>query len=138
MGIKIDAHIHNLAYMVTNANWTCQLCKVSFKSFMPTYYCTNCMFNVCGGCMAKLNDENKYPLLFIKGKKESDQIKNIVSICHHHQLMYCLTSRGFEGLSTWYCNKCLKDYNNGEWSFYCSWCDYNLCYNCYLKFSPNC
>ena len=134
MGIKIDAHIHNLVYMVTNANWRCQLCKTAFKSFMPTYYCTNCMFNVCGGCMAKLNDENKYPLLFIKGKKESNAITNVVSSCHHHQLMYCITSRCFEGLSAWYCNKCLKDYDNGEWSFYCSWCDYDLCYDCYIKF----
>ena len=76
MGIKIDAHIHNLVYMVTNANWRCQLCKTAFKSFMPTYYCTNCMFNVCGGCMKNLNDENKYPLLFIKGKKERSRPKN--------------------------------------------------------------
>ena len=137
MGIKIDAHIHNLVYMRTNANWTCQLCKNDFKSFLPTYYCTNCMFNVCGACMQNLNDENKYPLLFIQGKKESDEIKNVLSPCHHHQLMYCITSRCFEGLSSWYCNKCLKDYNNGEWSFYCSWCDYDLCYNCFLKFGGN-
>ena len=134
MGIKIDAHIHNLVYMITNRNWKCNLCKVSYPKILPTYYCTYCEFDVCDACMEKLNDENKYPLIFIKGKKESENITKVTCSCHQHQLMYCLTSRCFEGLSSWYCNKCLKDYNNGEWSFYCSWCDYDLCCNCYKRF----
>ena len=137
IAIKIDDHCHNLVYMVTNRNWICNLCRDSFPNFIPTYYCTNCDFDVCKKCKKNISDEDKYPLLF-KGKRENYNIKTINnSRYHRHPLIYCITSRNEEGNTSWICDKCLKHYNNGEWSFYCSMCDYDLCFNCYKSITFN-
>ena len=131
IGIKVDAHNHNLVYMITNRNWICNLCKESYPNFIPTYYCTKCDFDVCRTCMNKLSDEFKFPLFF-KGKKENSFIKTIDDTkFHYHPLIYCITSRGSERKTNWICDKCLGHYDNSEWSFYCSICDYDLCFNCY-------
>lgn len=131
MSIKIDDHIHRLIYLVSNRNWICNLCRESYPNFIATYYCTKCDFDVCRHCMKELSDEVKYPLIS-KGKKENDSIKIIKNLKYHqHPLVYCITSRCSEAKTNWICDKCLKHYNNGEWSFYCSLCDFDLCFECY-------
>ena len=129
-GIKIDNHSHRLVYMITNKDWTCDLCEKSFDDDIPTYYCTKCNYNVCENCMEKLSDEKKYPL-DDEGERENNDIKTIDVDCHEHPLVYCLTSRSENKETTWICNKCLKHYEDNEWSFYCTSCDYDLCYECY-------
>ena len=52
--------------------------------------------------------------------------------CHNHNLIYCLTQRTNEP-TLWICNNCKSKYVNRDWSFYCTKCDYDLCYNCYNK-----
>ena len=125
IGIKIDDHCHNLVYMVTNRDWICNLCRESFPNIIPTFYCTKCDFDVCRRCMEELCDEIKYPLIF-KGKRISKNIKTIHDRRHHHPLIYCITSRDSERSTNWICNECFKHYNNSEWSFYCSLCDYEF------------
>ena len=135
MTIKIDDHCHSLVNLVSNRNWICNLCRESYPHFIPTFYCTKCDFDVCRNCMKSLSDENKYPLLF-KGKRENYNIKIINNNkYHYHPLIYCITSRNSERSTNWICNRCSKHYNNGEWSFYCSLCDYDLCFDCYKKLS---
>ena len=96
---------------------------------MQTYYCSNCNYDVCENCMKTISDEKKYPLLFT-GNRVDYNIKVINAFCHIHPLVYCITSRD-RNPTTWRCNKCLKKYEGNEWSFYCTLCDYDLCYNCY-------
>ena len=135
INIKIDDHDHYLVYMLTNRNWICNLCMKSYPSFVPTFYCTKCDFDVCKKCMNKLSDEKKFPL-FLAGGRESVSIKSINDPSHNHPLMYCITSRLSNGITKWVCQKCFKTYKN-RWSFYCSICNYDLCYNCYINSKVN-
>ncbi len=43
--------------MITNRNWICDLCMESYPSFLPTFYCSKCDYDVCKKCMDKLSDE---------------------------------------------------------------------------------
>lgn len=129
--IKIDDHNHSLVYMLTNRDWICNLCMKSYPSFVPTFYCTKCDYDVCKKCMNKLSDEKKLPL-FLAGGRENVNIKSIHDDSHEHPLIYCITSRGSNKITKWVCQKCSKIYKN-KWSFYCSICNYDLCYNCYIN-----
>jgi hypothetical protein len=81
--------------------------------------------------MRQLSDEEKFPFLF-RGFRD-DHNKNVIkSIYHKHPLIYCMTSRERK-LTSWTCNECYNIYEFYDWSFYCSLCDYDLCYNCYSK-----
>jgi hypothetical protein len=131
IGITIDNHSHSLVYMITNRNWTCDLCSKSYESDEPTYYCSLCDYDVCKSCMRQLSDEEKFPFLF-RGFRDDHNKKVIKSIYHKHRLIYCMTSRGRK-LTSWTCNECYNSYEFDDWSFYCSLCDYDLCYNCYSK-----
>ena len=51
---------------------------------------------------------------------------------HDHSLIYCNTSRN-EKETYWNCNVCKVKYGPQKWSFYCTKCDYDLCYNCFIK-----
>lgn len=117
--------------MITKRNWICNLCFQENNSEIPTYYCTKCDYDVCGNCMKKLSDEEKYPLLYYK-YSNNNNITKINNKNHSHPLIYCITSRNRNPIS-WICNKCHRNYKEGSWSFYCSLCDYDLCVNCYIK-----
>ena len=55
----------------------------------------------------------------------------ISSLNKMFNLIYCITSRGSERKTNWICDKCKGHYNDSEWSFYCTICDFDLCFNCY-------
>ena len=130
-GIKIDNHEHDLFYMVTNRyrEWDCRICKESFYQD-PSYYCTKCDYDVCKKCMEKISDEEKYPLDNIDNK-DDELIEKIKYDYHPHTLIYCITSRADKIKTIWYCKECKTRYDQDEWSFFCSVCEYDLCYNCY-------
>ena len=66
-------------------------------------------------------------------------IKNpkIKSKFHEHNLIYCRSSRNFIGYNTWICDKCDTEFNNDIWSFFCTYCDYDLFCECAKKWSKN-
>jgi hypothetical protein len=130
-GIKTDNHNHVLVFMITNSNWKCQLCQKSFESIEPTYYCTKCKYNICMACMEMISDEEKYPF-FSDGERLDYNTKEVKIEGHEHNMMYCITSRQRIPTS-WNCNLCLKNYGIEDWSFYCSICDYDICYTCYIE-----
>lgn len=136
IGIKIDKHKHRLVYMITNRNWICNICRNKYSNFIPTYYCTKCDYDVCRKCMKIISDEKKYPLID-EGNRENNTIKIVEKDCHRHPLIYCITSRNAKARTTWICNECKGNYDEDEWSFYCSLCDYDICYDCYLNFDNN-
>ena len=131
IGIKIDNHEHPLVYMITNKNWICKLCSKSYDNMDPTYFCTKCEYNICMECMYKLSDEQKYPF-FTDGERFDDEVKIVNLKCHEHPLMYCITSRT-RIPTVWNCNICMENFSYQDWSFFCSICDYDICYECYLN-----
>lgn len=136
IGIKIDNHKHRLVYMITNCNWKCNICLKNYEKNVPCFYCTNCDFDACNRCMKKLSDEKKYPLNN-DGDRKSYKLNKINIDLHKHPLIYCLTSRNSNNKTTWTCNNCNDNYNEDDWSFYCSLCDYDLCYYCYMNLNEN-
>ena len=73
----------------------------------------------------------------------SFQNKNIISLInspiqiniHEHPLIYCCTkNRAGNG---WTCNKCLISYSYESYTFYCTFCDFDLCENCLGMFQLN-
>ena len=118
--------------MITNKCWICNLCQKNFDESDSTFYCTKCDYNVCEKCLRKISDEPKYPL-DEEGNRKNDTIETINFEGHKHPLIYCITSRTANKKTNWFCNECYKSFGNNEWSFYCSLCDYDLCYNCYLN-----
>ena len=130
IGINIDNHPHKLIYIKTNRDWICNLCRKNYNNNVSTYYCTKCDYDVCKKCMGKISDEQKYPILD-DGNKENYSIEKVKINCHRHPLMYCITSRNSLSKTSWICNECQNSFDENEWSFYCSKCDYDICYNCY-------
>ena len=130
IGINIDNHPHKLIYMKTNRNWICNLCREKYNNDVSSYYCTKCDYDVCKKCMNEISDEKKYPILDDENK-ESYSIDQVKINCHRHPLMYCVTSRSSKSKTSWICNECRNSFYDNEWSFYCSICDYDICYNCY-------
>ena len=69
--------------------------------------------------------------------------KNIISLInapiqifiHEHPLIYCYTKNRCG--TGWTCNKCLINYSYQTYSFYCTFCDYDLCENCLGQFQLN-
>ena len=49
---------------------------------------------------------------------------------HEHPLFYCCPVDRNKYATTWKCNKCLKDYDINKSSFYCTFCDFDICSNC--------
>lgn len=117
--------------MITNRyrEWECSICNESFYQD-PSYYCTKCDYDVCKKCMEKISDEEKYPLDNIDNK-DDELIEKINVKSHQHPLIYCITSRADKEKTIWYCKECKTKYDKNEWSFFCSVCKYDLCYNCY-------
>ena len=131
-GIKIDDHEHRLTYVITNINWECKKCNTKYDRTEPSYCCTKDKYFVCQKCMNKLSDETKYPIVD-NGYTNNKVIDTITVDYHHHELMYCLTSRYYYKPTSWFCVECKKLCDEDEWSFYCSLCEYDLCYRCYKQ-----
>ena len=130
-GINLNAHDDPLVYMIMNKNWKCQLCLKNFDKNQSTFYCSDCDFNVCYSCKSKLNSEQKYNLFYKELNR--NPVFNLVNMkCHNHPLIYCLTQRTNQE-TRWICNNCSRNFGNKDWSFYCTRCDYDLCFDCYNR-----
>ena len=77
----------------------------------------------------KINNENKN-LYLNSNSKNYFSDNNCDTKYHKHSLIYCNTSRN-EYETYWNCNVCRIKYGPQSWSFYCTKCDYDLCYNCF-------
>ena len=128
-GIKLNIHDEPLVYLISNKNWKCQTCFKNFDKSVPTYYCSDCDFNVCNECKNKLNSEQKYNLFYTENNRNFE-FKLVSLKSHNHKLIYCLTQRNNEPTS-WICNNCSRNFGNRDWSFYCTRCDYDICFDCY-------
>ena len=58
-------------------------------------------------------------------------------IGHEHPLIFCFPLDRRTKCDGWTCNKCNKDYNNKIPSFYCTYCDYDICQYCIGRYQLN-
>ena len=130
-GIKLDEHAHTLIYLINNRNWSCNICYASFNSNTAKYYCSICDYNVCNNCKDKRNKEKKN-LNLNRNLKNYSEGNFVNTKYHRHSLIYCNTSRN-EIETVWNCDVCGIKYGPQSWSFYCTKCDYDVCYNCFKK-----
>ena len=130
-GIKVKEHPHDLVLLLSNISWKCYNCKKNFRKEDWKYYCSLCDYSMCEHCHYK----KKYFLKksFPKGTKPSNenvQVHFFITPYHQHRLAFCRTSRNFNYFSQWMCDNCREQYDNDQWSFYCTLCDFDLCCEC--------
>ena len=132
LGTKTKEHEHILVYTLTRFSWKCNICNKGYPNNIGRNYCSVCSYNMCDKC----RDNNNY----IKYKPFSNDtvINNpsshntILIADHKHKLKCCITKRS-PGFTGWICDKCKKNFDQIDWSYYCTLCDYDLCYECSKK-----
>ena len=131
IGITVNEHNHKLVYCLTNIVWKCNNCNMKYKKEAGKYYCSLCDYSMCEGC----HYTKKYFMKksFPKGAKpsnESVKVHFFDADYHQHRLAFCRVSRHFNYYSDWTCKNCLEKYDNDQWSFYCTLCNFYLCCQC--------
>ena len=53
---------------------------------------------------------------------------------HNHPFVYCYTPERSNHGDSWKCNKCGYNYIYNVPSFYCIYCDFDLCEKCFLQY----
>ena len=131
IGITVNEHNHKLVYCLTNVKWKCNNCNIKYKKETGKYYCSLCDYSMCESC----HYTKKYFMKksFPKGAKpshESVKVHFFEAAYHQHRLAFCRVSRHFNYYSKWICKNCLEEYDNDQWSFYCTLCNFYLCCQC--------
>ena len=115
-------HPHRFIKCLTGrVGWTCDACKKSFY-LLPSYYCSLCDFDICDENCSKINRSNiPYNLdSFTKYNYESKQ--------HQHKLI--LVRKIFNRANLYKCFSCLKKIQNNSKFYFCTNCDFKLCWKC--------
>ena len=63
--------------------------------------------------------------------------KPIIIGSHNHPLIFCFTPERAKFGQNWVCNKCSSNYNYENASFYCTFCDFDVCENCLASYKLN-
>ena len=142
--IIIDAHEHPLLFCYcqrkSEANqlgWKCDKCLKDYSYDSPSFYCTYCDFDLCQECMSKyqlsqINPYSKIANIFNIPNNTSNKLYNWQKYFSEH--IHLLSPIKKIHSSSWICDKCHKKYNiNNKVSYYCSLCDYDICYKCDKK-----
>jgi hypothetical protein len=70
-------------------------------------------------------------------QKDKSMMSNInapiIIYCHPHPLVCCLTDERRNFSSSWKCNICSNSFSYDIPSFYCTFCDFDICKNCIGK-----
>ena len=87
---------------------------------------------MCHGCRKLRNYERRKAIKKdITPENEKYRNKYLETNLHKHRLIYCITSRLYLFETGWSCDNCKKEGKN--WNFYCTVCDFDLCYDCCMK-----
>ena len=117
-------HQHKLIYCRTSrfndklSNWKCNVCNKVYGNRIWSFYCTNCDYDICLSCSRK----------YLPKEKLIDNI-GIKIDNHEHRLVFMMTKRN------WKCKLCSKSYDKMKPTYYCSKCDYDVCYKCMAQLS---
>ena len=131
-GINILEHPHKLVCCLTNYFWKCNICNKDYDYQEEKFCCSLCDFNMCHACRKLRNYERRKAIKKdITPENENYRFKYLETYLHEHKLIYCITSRFYFDETSWECDECNKVGKN--WNFYCTSCNYDLCYNCGVK-----
>ena len=128
----INVNEHNqLVYCLTNIDWKCNICLKNYSKENARYYCSVCDYSMCEDCHYKKKYfmKKSFPKC-TKPSNSSVEVHFFNTDYHHHRLVFCRSSRHFVGFNGWICNNCRESFDNREWSFYCTSCDFDLCCDC--------
>ena len=127
-------HKHGVVLLFSNEDWTCQKCHLNKLKNESKYHCSlqDCNFNICKTC---IENNSKYPLTDFIHKQI--YLNKYSFSFHNHPLLYCRSSRHNSNLNFWSCNICRLTFTNRIWSFYCTYCDFDLCLICARKLVPS-
>ena len=131
VGITVNEHKHRLVFCLTNVSWKCNICNLKYKKEAEKYYCSLCDYSMCKNCHYTKHYFMKKS--FPKGVKPSNEFVNIHFLdtdYHQHRLVFCRSSRHFIFYNKWNCDNCGENFDNDQWSFYCTVCDFDLCCDC--------
>ena len=145
--IQINIHNHplKLCYTIERKNfgtgWICNKCSLNFSYDTPSFYCTICDFDLCQKCLGEYrlneikifdNDSNNFTAIQQFSGNNFPWQKKYFN--HSHVLTFI--KRKNNNFS-WICDKCSKNFQNKDSSFYCSLCDFDICYNCFNQSNIN-
>ena len=134
--VNIHNHPLELCYTIERKNygtgWNCNKCTKTFSYDIPSFYCTFCDFDLCHNCLGeyrlneiKINDNNSNNYKLIQQISNGNfpwQKKN-----NNHSHLLTLIKRGN---INWICDICSQNFQKKDSSFYCSLCDFDICFNC--------
>ena len=123
--VKTRKHNHGVVLLYTSYNWICDICKLSKCNNESRYHCSLCDFNICKYC---IETNNKYPLYSFNNYGKNYERHKFPN--HYHELLFCRSSRFRNYLNSWNCDLCKRLFRNEEWSFYCTFCDFDICSIC--------
>ena len=134
--ILISDHIHPLILCNCQRGrnfkgWVCDKCSSNYSSTIPSFYCTYCDYDLCQNCLGeyKLKEIKKYNCNLknrITAKNNSNEVFpwQIDYPNHKHFLSHV------KKMNNWFCDSCKQNFNDKNNSYYCSLCDYDICYKC--------
>ena len=130
IGITVSEHPHKLVYCLTNFNWQCNICKINYTKKEPTHFCSLCDYNMCDKCRKekKYDHFSSFPEIIIPPDQSIN--KFIKSPLHDHILAYCRFNSTYLNLSEWKCSLCERKFEADIWPFYCTNCNFKVCYIC--------
>ena len=136
-----NIHNHPLLYclpldrITKNIDWYCNFCNSQNNNNISSFYCTLCDYDLCPNCISNLQldqikfyDYNSNEANNLKNSQSSDSFNWQKKFEEHSHLLTLI--KKINKNYSWKCNKCSKNYQNDEASFYCSLCDYYLCRKC--------
>jgi hypothetical protein len=104
---SLNMHIH-LLYPISRGSFSCNA-GCTFKGVAKSFYCSECDCDVCEKCF-----ENCY-------QKSKDRVEK------HIHFLNPLYSKS----DNFRCDLCEKNFNQGQISFRCEMCNFDLCWKCY-------
>lgn len=139
--IPVDTHGHLLILsndemrQYKGNGWYCSICNNSDKPFLNNVYsfhCRSCEYDLCGKCI----EEHNYVVINNKILKRVKKGQKIYVSQHRHYLkIYGRGERKYPLDSAWFCDICKVKASDYIYSFHCAECEYDVCLNCYSKFS---
>ena len=128
---KFPSHRHPLTLCETDrgsfgSGWICNYCSKTYSQKIKSYYCTLCDYDLCIECSENnnINSNNslKERVIDINGALWQFKYEE-----HIHPLTYTSYDKNNEKIK---CEFCIKEFEENNFIYFCSVCDYNICLNC--------
>ena len=122
--------------IIINDKWKCNNCKIFYSIDVPSFYCTVCDYDLCQKCILNMrardisvyNFQDDANLNYsLKDYSKSQFYKHDI---HGHPIVKIKREPCFVE-NKLNCNFCTKILNETEEFYYCSFCNFCLCINCY-------